>query len=401
MAQGEAGVVVVGAGLAGLCSAVVLARGGRRVTVLEGAASVGGRARTHVSEGFALNLGPHALYRKGRGRAILGELGVSVSGAVPRVDGIALRAGVLHALPTRATRLVGTSLFAWSEKLDFARVLGGLSRIDTSTLDGVPVSAWLEQVSSRPRVREVLAALIRVSTYADDTQALSAGAAVRQVQRALSGVLYLDGGWQSLVDGLRQAAVAAGADVRSGSRVARVDRDGTRVTGVVLDDGTREDAEAVVLTGAPQDAALLLPGSAGDPLRAAAHRARPVTAVRHLLGLELGSKPFVERATVLSGHCLLVRSVVPTWDVPRYAHYPIRRGTCCITRSYRCAGAPCRGDRRVECRLGRFGRDADQYLWQVVWKFSRWAPSPGSRPAPPARRRAASPTRSRRSNRGR
>jgi hypothetical protein len=32
--------------------------------------------------------------------------------------------------------------------------------------------------------------------------------------------------------------------------------------------------------------------------------------LRHLLGLELGSKPFVERSAVLSGHMLPGRSVV-------------------------------------------------------------------------------------------
>lgn len=290
-------VVVVGAGLAGLCSAVVLARGGRQVTVFEGASTIGGRARTQGTQDFAVNLGPHALYRRGRGRAILGELGVPVRGAVPRADGIALRGAVLHRLPTRASTLLKTDLLSWPEKLDFARVLGRLPRLDATVLDDVSVATWLERVSSRPRVREVLAALIRVSTYADDTQSHSAGAALGQLQRALLGVLYLDGGWQTLVDGLRDAALAAGAQVVSGRRVARVDMDGDRVTGVSMDDGRREAAGAVVLTGAPQDTAALVPGAAGETLRAAARRAQPVTAA--CLDVALHTLPRPERLFAL------------------------------------------------------------------------------------------------------
>jgi hypothetical protein len=37
--------------------------------------------------------------------------------------------------------------------------------------------------------------------------------------------------------------------------------------------------------------------------------------LRHLLGLELGSKPFVERSAVLGGHMLTARSVgISRWE---------------------------------------------------------------------------------------
>lgn len=52
-----ADVVVVGAGLAGLSCARVLARAGRRVTVLEASDGVGGRVRTDLVDGFRLDRG--------------------------------------------------------------------------------------------------------------------------------------------------------------------------------------------------------------------------------------------------------------------------------------------------------------------------------------------------------
>jgi glycine oxidase len=48
---------------------------------------------------------------------------------------------------------------------------------------------------------------------------------------------------------LRTAAARAGADVRTGADVVRVQRDGDRATGVALADGSRVDAGAVVIAG--------------------------------------------------------------------------------------------------------------------------------------------------------
>jgi phytoene dehydrogenase-like protein len=108
---------------------------------------------------------------------------------------------------------------------------------------------------------------VRVSTYADDIHAHSAGAALRQVQRALKGVLYLDGGWQTLVDGLHRAAEQAGARIVSGARVETVEHQGSTVRGVRLGDGSLVRAAAVILATSAQDAARLVVGGAYAALR--------------------------------------------------------------------------------------------------------------------------------------
>ncbi|MEZ4807432.1 MAG: phytoene desaturase family protein [Flavobacteriales bacterium] len=50
--------VVIGAGFAGLSAAAHLAKGGRKVTLLEKHAEAGGRARTLQAEGFTFDMGP-------------------------------------------------------------------------------------------------------------------------------------------------------------------------------------------------------------------------------------------------------------------------------------------------------------------------------------------------------
>ena len=66
--------------------------------------------------------------------------------------------------------------------------------------------------------------LLRVATYTNDSEHLSAGAALAQLQMVLSkSVLYLDQGWQTLVDGLRKAAEDSGVKIMTESSVQQID----------------------------------------------------------------------------------------------------------------------------------------------------------------------------------
>ena len=101
-------VIVVGAGLAGLCAAATARQAGSRVVVLE-AHGPGGRARTVERDGFVLNMGAHALYRHGAGIEVLAQLGVVPTGVAPPLARYrALAGGRLHALPTGPGPLLRT-----------------------------------------------------------------------------------------------------------------------------------------------------------------------------------------------------------------------------------------------------------------------------------------------------
>jgi phytoene dehydrogenase-like protein len=81
--QAEDDIVIIGAGLSGLTTAIILARAGRSVTVFEQSSKVGGRARTENIDGFYFNHGPHVLYLGGAGAKILRELGIKYRGNPP------------------------------------------------------------------------------------------------------------------------------------------------------------------------------------------------------------------------------------------------------------------------------------------------------------------------------
>ncbi|QRK10693.1 hypothetical protein JQX13_11800 [Archangium violaceum] len=99
---------------------------------------------------------------------------------------------------------------------------------------------------------EVVEAVFRLSTYCADPEGLGADAAVAQFQVARRGVMYLDGGWSELVNGLAAVAGASEVEVVTSARVESVERDegGPRpgVRGLRLADGTEYEAGAS-LTG--------------------------------------------------------------------------------------------------------------------------------------------------------
>ena len=200
--------VVVGAGLAGLVAANRLADDGLTVVVLDTRGRAGGRARTSLLGGHLFNQGPHALYTGGAAIAGLQTLGIHPDGEPPALDGAcALDAERIHLLPAGPGSLTLTSLLGPLGKAGVARLLSRLPRLDPAPLDGISVSAWLDSVSGRPAVKNLVSALIRLATYSDSPEMLSAGAAVRQLKLALGdGVLYLHGGWQQLVDALVERA---------------------------------------------------------------------------------------------------------------------------------------------------------------------------------------------------
>lgn len=283
----EIDVAVVGGGLAGLAAGAIAARAGRSVVVLDKGKTLGGRAATKRHEGFALNQGPHALYRKSAGMRVLRGLGIEPGGGVPAVAGSwAFDRGELHTLPGGLVSLLTTGLLGVAGKLELARILARLPRLDAAALDSVTVDRWVAGAARDPTVRRMLLALVRVSTYAAETDRLSAGVAIRQLRAALTGgVLYVDGGWQSLVDALDEALRAAGGTSETAARVIAIEREGARFR-VRLADDRAVSARAVVVA-LPLPAAAELVGSA--ELRRRAESARPVFAA--CLDLALASVP--------------------------------------------------------------------------------------------------------------
>lgn len=308
-------VIVVGGGLAGLVAANFAANSGCQVTLFEKSRALGGRATTSETHGIHFNLGPHALYRSGQAYKILRELGVAFTGGVPKVDGtLAIDGGRKHKLPGGTLSLLTTSLFGISAKLEAASMLGSLPKLDAAKFNRQPVREWLDKEIRNRDFRRLMQALFRVGTYANDPERQSAGLALAQFQMALkSSVLYLDGGWQTLVDGLRSKAEQAGVKIVAEARVAKIQIQSGRAVGVLLADGSQLSSDAVIVAASPDEANELIEGGEQTALTEWAKKAIPVKAACLDIALERLPQPQttfalgIDRPLYLSVHSAAAR----------------------------------------------------------------------------------------------
>jgi len=212
--------------MAGLAASIYLARGGRTVTLFEKRRYLGGRAVTHLRHGYRFNLGPHAFYRGGEGSKVLAELGVPVRGGLVKQGGIALYGKERFKLPTGIWSLWTTGLLNLGDKREATRQLLRIRRLKKpGQFAAMSARQWLDANVTRQRVRETLEALLRLATYCNSMECINAGAALNQLRLAMRGVIYVDEGWQKIVDALHSSAVAAGVNFVTSSRVIRVDHD--------------------------------------------------------------------------------------------------------------------------------------------------------------------------------
>jgi phytoene dehydrogenase-like protein len=286
--------VVVGGGLAGLIAASLVARAGRKVVVFEQSSRPGGRAITLVERGIHFNLGPHALYCRGHAFRLLKDLQVPFQGGFPDARrGVLLRDDESYPIPRGIGSVLSSRLLTLREKLRLLRLLSTLPRMESRRHDGVPLEHWIGATAGRGNLARFLRTLFRVSTYADETDRLSAGAAIEQLKRALAGnVWYLDGGWQSLIDGLREQLQELGVETRTRARVKRVtsDADGIQVE---LADGEELRARAAIMAIDPDAARELLDLPVDAPLSRWTAACIPIRAA--CLDVALGRLPRPDR----------------------------------------------------------------------------------------------------------
>jgi len=305
-------VIVIGGGHNGLVAAGLLAKRGRRVTVLERRHKVGGAAVTETPWGpdykmtalsYVVSLLPGAVLdelelvrfgykiypqfpyfvprRDGRylmmcddpaqRRAEIAKFSARDAGEIERWDAWLGRLGaLLGPMLTRVPPRLGSKrpadLFAalraaWQfRKLD-ERGVGDVTRLMTMS-----VADLLEERFESDAVRGVLAVSGVIGTWAGPR---SPGTAYVMAHHKLGNVAesgdgaaaggegpsgtwgFPEGGMGAVTQALRAAAESFGATIRTEAEVAKIKVHDGRATGVVLENGDELDADAVVATTHP------------------------------------------------------------------------------------------------------------------------------------------------------
>jgi len=288
-------VIIIGGGLAGLTTAALLASSGKTVTVFERSSKeIGGRARTTEVDGFYLNQGPHALFLTDATDSILKEIGITFTG------GVAAGKGKSYLISGGKKHEISGGYGSWLSsgksdstlvETDGSQFFKSPTEMDFSQLEGVTVKEWLDKNFHDTNNAEIIKAILRLNTYGNDPEIQSIGSALRQIYvNSRSGPMYVDGGWQTLVDGLLTVAKNANARIVMDKKAINVKRTDSSGWQVLLSDKTQISAKIVVIAAGPMDAySLFDEKERPEILSKAAKAAKPVRLV--CLDVALSSLP--------------------------------------------------------------------------------------------------------------
>ncbi len=323
--------IVVGGGHNGLTCAAYLARGGRRVLVLEAAERLGGAAVTReFAPGFStsacahlLHLMPPALMRElalpahGLTLAAMGLPTVALSqdarhlsfgpgnlaalearsaadaAALSQWQALLERFGrALHPVLSATPPRLGTD--AWRDTYALLglgwriRRLGRRDMRELLRIGGMCVHDLLEERFTLPLLKGALALDAVLGTnYGPRSPGTVLSLLYRAAASGGADCLALPrGGLGAVSAALARAAAAAGAEIRTGAPVARIQVRDDRVAGVVLASGEEIAATTVVSSADPKSTFLGLLGAehldAGFVRRVSQVRSRGLTAKLHL-----------------------------------------------------------------------------------------------------------------------
>ncbi|OIK08843.1 dehydrogenase [Bacillus sp. MUM 116] len=253
-------VVVVGGGIAGLTAAIYAAKAGKKTLVIEKQHRLGGRAVTNKKKGAYFNLGGHALYY-GDAFKTFRELGLSLKGKKPSIEGYGIWQGKLNTMPLDVKSLFTTPLLSWKGKMELATWLVKLGKLDTHQYDRISLREWIEQNVKDPMVRNLFYALSRTASFVVSPDLIAAGPVLQQLKCSMKGVLYLDRGWGAIIDELWKKASEQEVHFYLKSKVTSIQHHNGSVQSVSCEDGMIIEAHQIIVTTSPVAAYQLVSGA--------------------------------------------------------------------------------------------------------------------------------------------
>lgn len=273
-------VVVIGAGIGGMCAAARLAKSGHQVSVHESSGQVGGKCRTEWIGKYAFDTGPTLLTLPAVYRDFFLKTGDPLDSVIDLqpvnpsfdyqfVDGSNVQFTNLSRFDTLesiGTHFGNPSRIEWDRLMRRAERMWDVSRepfIESELTSLLPlfkrssilhdlrtIAPWkslrslVEESSNDYRLQYIID---RYATYSgsDPRKAPAALLSIAFVEEAF-GAWHIKGGIGQLAAAIYNRAIELGVTFRLNSEVTEINQNGKRVTGITLHDGSFLSADLVI-----------------------------------------------------------------------------------------------------------------------------------------------------------
>lgn len=278
--QAHKHVAIIGAGMGGLSAAIALAGAGLSVTLYEKEQRPGGKLRQMHPGGQALDAGPTVFTLKSVFEDLFAQAGLDFDARIPTQKADILARHVwaagevldLYADPDCSADAIaafagdkdadGFQRFARQAALTFNTLDHGFMRRPAPSFTGLmrraPMGDLLRSSPRKrlwgrlgdyfqdPRLRQLFG---RYATYMGSSPFLAPDTLMLIAHAEAEGVWMVRDGMAALAQGLAQAAMDLGADLHLDRAVKSLDIKAGRVRGLILEDGDRVTADAVLFNG--------------------------------------------------------------------------------------------------------------------------------------------------------
>ncbi len=251
-------VVIIGAGIGGLSTGILLAKKGITVKIFEKNKQVGGRTSAITYRNHILDNGFHIMpfYKKSAIYEVLKEVNITSRLKLAIVNDIAFYDGVgFHKYPKGIIDILQMSLIPFKSRLSLLKILLPMAFTDmdkTEDLDNIPLTEITKKLDQHSK--QFFDAVCMLA-FADTPDHISLGEFARTIIRAnpfkggTSEFAYPDmGGYDRISHVMADYIREAKSDIHLDKSIKKISISDGKVIGVILDDETFMETNCVVVS---------------------------------------------------------------------------------------------------------------------------------------------------------
>jgi phytoene dehydrogenase-like protein len=254
-ASRQVDVLVIGAGMGGVCAAARLANAGQKVLLVERSERVGGRASSFEKDGFVINTGAVAIENGGMMEQTFADLGIELDLRYPEPANV-FRIG------TRPPKTINPAKGGWSFLLDQITKKGaklltnlGSARKGEMPEEQLTLEQWIGGATSNETVHRLFRNL-SAAIFAVNADEIPAKAFLTYFMQkgAFRHFGFHPRGTAAVCEAIAGVVTRDGGEVWTGAEVTKLHTDGDRATGAtIVHDGASVEVScgAVVSNAGP------------------------------------------------------------------------------------------------------------------------------------------------------